>query len=365
MRIETVGGREAFRALREEWNALLDRSDTENVYLRHEFLDAWWEGFAGEAEMRVLLGREGDRLVAAIPLLLGRRTLARLPVRALHLFGSNLVHPDFAADRGTPGACAELLDAALSSPGYHVLILKGIPDGSDHDREVRAALARAGARYEIRPEDEIYLDARGGPEAFRKARGTKLYSNIRNRTKKLQKLGDLAFERHRGPGPAIEEAFAVSTRSWKGDEGSATGVKEGFRTCYGNLVESGAADLFLLRCGGKAVAYRLGFARARRWVELDIAYDKEYSAGSPGTILSDHANEALLEEGIEEIVLGFDFPWKQEWKPERRRRNEFIAFRPRSLYPKLVGAVQAIRRRIERSRKRPDAAPQAAPDPGE
>ena len=72
--------------LREEWNALLDETATHVPFLRHEYLQVWWETRGGgewpEAELAVVTARDGQRLVGIAPLFAaewqGRRALLLL-----------------------------------------------------------------------------------------------------------------------------------------------------------------------------------------------------------------------------------------------------------------------------------------------
>src|SRR4051812_1266351 len=57
--------------MRAEWDALLDRSATREPTLTSAWMLAWWSVFGGTGDraLRVLLLREGGRLVGLVPLL--------------------------------------------------------------------------------------------------------------------------------------------------------------------------------------------------------------------------------------------------------------------------------------------------------
>ena len=58
--------------IREEWNALLDETAAHVPFLRHEYLQVWWETRGGgewpEAELALVTAREDGRLVGIAPL---------------------------------------------------------------------------------------------------------------------------------------------------------------------------------------------------------------------------------------------------------------------------------------------------------
>ena len=353
--IQEVRDFEAFEALRDEWNDLARRGGADLPYARHEWIAAWWEGFGGGAHLEMLLLREGGDLVAAAPLMRSRRTLAGLPVRALHSPGLNLGVSGILLARPNAEIAGRLLDEALSLGGFDALILQGAAAGGPLADLVSSHLVGRRVRFEERPHGEIFVDTSAGPEAYRRARSTKFWSNARNRAKRLEAAGPVSFERARTPtdlAPALEEAFAVSRRSWKGRQGTAIGGREDHRAFFRALVRrfglSGECEVALLRVSGDAVAYRIGLRQGELFLECDIAFDEARRAFSPGTLLGIRSNEALLAEGVTEINLGMDFPWKQEWSPSRRERLEWIVYPAGHPYSPVLRAARALQGRFRR-----------------
>jgi len=69
-----------------EWNDLVDRTpDSDNVFLRHEWFRAWWEGFGRGKELLVLLIRSGGRLIAIAPLMRCWASYHGAPMRLVSL----------------------------------------------------------------------------------------------------------------------------------------------------------------------------------------------------------------------------------------------------------------------------------------
>jgi CelD/BcsL family acetyltransferase involved in cellulose biosynthesis len=58
-----------FEALKNEWNALLRRSQFDTIFLTWEWQTTWWQHLGrSRGPLYILAGRDGDRLVAIIPL---------------------------------------------------------------------------------------------------------------------------------------------------------------------------------------------------------------------------------------------------------------------------------------------------------
>src|SRR5258706_15655780 len=64
------------KQMRVEWNQLVERSQADHVLLTHEWITTWWTYFGEGADLWVILVRDGDRLLAAAPLMRTRRRLA-------------------------------------------------------------------------------------------------------------------------------------------------------------------------------------------------------------------------------------------------------------------------------------------------
>ncbi len=78
-----------------------------------------------------------------------------------------------------------------------------------------------------------------------------------------------------------------------------------------------AAQIWMV-CHGKASIYKL-------------AYDKDYSGLSPGTVLTAHLMRYVIEaDGVREVdyLIGDD-PYKKAWMNGRRERWGIVAYNPR------------------------------------
>jgi CelD/BcsL family acetyltransferase involved in cellulose biosynthesis len=345
---EEVTNSDEFGVMRKEWNDLVARCERPVHALRHEWLAAWWQGFGQSRDLRVLLAREGDEVIGVAPFMRSRQTLAGLPVRAMSFLGSSIDFPDFAIVRH-PRECLDAFLSGALDGGSDVVLVKGIPADGDHDEMLRDLLAEREASYGTRVHQEVFIDTSDGLAAYTEGRSSKFWRNIRNRMKRLEQLAPVSFERYRYPlqcDLVLSAMSDLSRRSWKGDAGSAIGYRQTyqrfFQSLYERLADSQDVDVWLLRSGQTVIAYRFGFVDRGVFVESDVAYDKTFRAYSPGTLLAAHSNEVLIREGVSEINLGLDFPWKSEWNAQRRPLLEFLIFPPGRLYPRLVRLWQKL-----------------------
>jgi CelD/BcsL family acetyltransferase involved in cellulose biosynthesis len=217
----------------------------------------------------------------------------------------------------------------------------------------------AGQRiaFEEQPHGELFLDTAGGLEVYRRGRSSKFWSNARNRARRLAAAGTVEFERARTPYSlvsALEEAFGVSLRSWKGRRGTAIGMQEEFRAFFRALArrfgDVGDCEVSLLRLNGGTIAYRIGLRHKGLYLECDIAFDEAHRSCSPGTLLGVQSNEALIAEGTSEINLGMAFSWKGEWSPSRRERLEWVVYPRHRPYALALRGARHLQRRVLRTR---------------
>lgn len=355
IRVESIDSFESFDALREEWNALARRCGPPHPCLRHEWLAAWWLGYGASGSLAVLVAREDGALIAAAPLMRARRTLAGVPIRALHTLAINSGFAEWLHEPGREDALELLLQTALRDRRSDLLIHRGTLAGSGDSEWLRSALLRAGARFETTPFGEYFLDASGGVDAYRRDRPSQLRKNARKGLARLEERGAVSFERVRGAGPwerPIEEALQISLRSWKGKAGSAIGIQPTLRTFLPELLRrfgrTDEAELCLLRVDGAAIAYRIGVSDREVFLDQEIAYDEAWSDYGPGTLVQFHSDEALIEQGAREVNLGPDFDWKKRWAPSRRERIEWTVFRKGSLPALLARGSRAVLSRMKK-----------------
>jgi CelD/BcsL family acetyltransferase involved in cellulose biosynthesis len=338
-----VGLSEATAALRAEWEKLLEEAKVPLPYASLDWIAAWSYGFRG-GPVRLHLVRSGGKLVAALPLVQGWRTLSGLPVRALYTPSLNIAFSETPFVQGQPALDA-LLDGLLEAHPSDILLLRGAPRGGTEEAHLRAYLAARALPHTVASVNEISIDASQGLEGYRAGRRSKFWSNVRNRRKRLDALGKVEFERHRPPrDPArfLAEACQLSMRSWKFREGTAIMLLERYRRFLGRLLAAPATDAWILRLDGKAVAFRILYVARGVAGEIEIAHDEELRALSPGNLLAAESNEALIREGVREIGSAGDHAWKDEWSPARRERLEFVVFRE-GLYARLVARAHGFR----------------------
>src|SRR5947207_2790147 len=108
----------AIAAMRDEWNDLLDRTETATIYQTWEWNEAWWRSFGRGKRLRLIQVREAGRLAGIAPFYVSFHY--RLPLRKLSFVGTGASdYLDVIAERDTEQQVGEtLLQHLRQIPDY-------------------------------------------------------------------------------------------------------------------------------------------------------------------------------------------------------------------------------------------------------
>jgi len=190
---------------------------------------------------------------------------------------------------------------------------------------------------------------------YLKDRSGQLRSTIKRMGKKFASEGG-RLEVVRG-GDALEVALAayreVYAHSWKVPEPYPDFVPSLIRLC----ARRGWLRLGLAWLNDKPVAAQIWIVANGRANIYKLAYDQDYKALAPGTLLTALLMEQALDlERVQQVdyLIG-DVPYKAEWMSQRRERLGLVAYDPLRLRGLLGLARQAVGATWRRLRPKPAA----------
>ena len=255
-----------------------------------------------------------------------------------------------------PEALAGLVERILA--GGRPLALERIPADSPTIPALREALGAGGsvrlteaAGHPAIALEERWAEPGGGLSSSRR-------SSLRRARRKAEGLGEIEVELLT-PAPdeveaLLDEAFAVESRSWKGEAGTAVAFvpaqNEFFRRYAAELARRGSLRLDLLRIDGRAVAMQYGMRWNNRHWLFKIGFDEAFKAGSPGQILLSESVAAAARDGLASYeLLGSRDPWTDVWTKDVSACVGVLAV-PRSLRGAL--GLASVHRRAAGERAR-------------
>jgi CelD/BcsL family acetyltransferase involved in cellulose biosynthesis len=335
--VTTITGEREFFALEAEWNDAVERAGIPHPFLRHEWLRTWWKCFGAGCDLRIIVVRSANRIVAIAPLLVESTRMYGLPVRRLRLMhNDHTPRADFIVAEQSDLAYRTIW-STLSASGHEwdVLQLGQLPTESRTRSTIGQLAATDGCTTGIwQSSDSPYLETSGTWDAYYGRLSAKFRSNVRNRLGRLQRIGEPTLEVVRG-GSALAEACADSIRleesGWKSKEGTAITSNPAVHRFYCELAERATARgwlrLMFLTVGGRRIATSYSLCYARRLFLCKTGYDPAFDTGSPFKVLTSLAVRDAFAEGLEEVdFLGDTEGWKLEWTTSIRSHEWLFVF---------------------------------------
>ncbi|MDQ7088886.1 MAG: GNAT family N-acetyltransferase [Acidobacteriota bacterium] len=326
-------GLEPIAALREEWDALLERSRTRSVFMSWTFLCTWWEHFHRRRQPRVWVVRDGEgRTVAILPLYLEVRTLRLGTVRVLRNMGfGDVVNPDFLdaiVERDRECEVAPLLLAALEadteweyaefselSPGGSMLLL------ADQWERLGVFESRVERRARC-----PYITLPDSFDAFLKSCNSHFRQQLRRYRRKIER--DLSVE-WKQVGVDVDVAAGIEALAKLHQERMEATDRGGnfrkqdylvfHRDLAERMVQSGQLYFWLLYVDGAPMATHFGYLDAGVYYGYQMGFSPRYHKWSPGHYMTGVVLEKLIALGAREMNLlrGTD-AWKFRWTRKSR-----------------------------------------------
>lgn len=200
---------EEFGSSKDQWNALLDNSNSDPLFLSWEWQYTWWKVFSEPAHMRLKLYvalDDNNELVGIAPLYLSVVKIKKIiSLRRLQFLGN--------CWRGMATMRTELLDfiaiksrsqeiiTALcqyinSQPDWDEIVFVDMPISSSTSRLLQQTKPLTKSYYRIAERnDSYYLDMNNTFDDFLQGLGKNTRLKVFNRRKILEQTGSVSFER--------------------------------------------------------------------------------------------------------------------------------------------------------------------------
>jgi CelD/BcsL family acetyltransferase involved in cellulose biosynthesis len=330
--IRTIEDSSAFNQMEQEWNALLESSAADNLFLSWDWLNLWWRHLGKDRRLHVVEIRSNGTLVALLPLCIVSERLEFLGTGSV---GSDyldfIVHPDHQA------VARAAIVRALRETGRIMRFAQLRADAAV--TSVASRLAEDGYHIVERTTGVcpyVSLDGLTWNE-FLSSLGQSHRENVRRRIRHLEKRG--AFfevtkteaDRRRN----LRILFELHARCWEdrgGSDGLHTEELISFHEEFSRIaLERGWLRLFVLHVDGRPVAAVYGFLRNGKFYFYQSGFEPAFRSSSVGLV----ALALTIRQAIEEKAPEFDFlhgneEYKFRWARETRDLK-CIEFYPQTL----------------------------------
>jgi CelD/BcsL family acetyltransferase involved in cellulose biosynthesis len=296
---ETLTTLDAFEQLAADWDPLVRAMPRPSPFLLHGWLAEWWRHFGAGERCMVHVARHEGRLVAALPVAVGRRAGARV---ARFMGGPEAVLPDMLVGPGADERAVALMIGRLDE-SCDVAELHGLPPGS------RIAAALGSRLSAIERIEAPVLDLSGGWDAVYRGKTNSKKRNLhKRRRRQLGELGTMTTEVAREPdelAAALEDAFRLHALRWEGrPDGSGFATEAGRRfqrAALRRLCELDVPRIATTKLDGRAIAFHYWFALEGRMYVHRLAFDPALARFSPGLVNTLDAIAAAAGEGLTRV----------------------------------------------------------------
>lgn len=338
--IKIIQNHKEFFELRDEWNALLEMSkENDNVFLRHEWFDVWWQAFGAEKQMFILLYCDKEELLGIAPLMIFRDRYKTIPYKRLGFIeDANAPSMNFIIERGKEEKVIyAFLKYLLNNKRktWNVAVLTKIPNTSATAAICQNFFSRYNIRYLLRHgQNSPYISVNQDWETFLKSTSLRFRKQLRNKINRLSASGDVTFELWDDigtDGKYLKDAMNVSSRSWKHREGtsmnSTPGRKKFFKLLSDVASKNGWLRIWLLRLNGNpiAVEYHLEYKGKTHAMRGD--FDESWDNLSPGSVLEADIIEQCFKNDLSEYdFCGLPFGYKLRWTNILHERSNLLFY---------------------------------------
>jgi CelD/BcsL family acetyltransferase involved in cellulose biosynthesis len=354
--IETL---EDFEKLGDDWNELLQASESNCIFLTWEWLYTWWKHLSEDRKLHILTVRSGRKLLAIAPLALNPSRLTLSPFLSLEFLGTGSVgsdYLDFIVRRGKEQETLQTMAGYLAGEKRMVQLAQ-VKKGFTFAKGFVEQLKQLGwSSLETKTDVCPFINlSKQSWESYLASLGSSHRSNFKRRFKNVEKEFDIQFEKVDSEAKrhaAIKILIDLHNLRWKG-----RGVSSAFHTSglvsfheeFSRLaLERGWLRLYVLWLNGRPAASLYGFKYGSVFYFYQSGLDPEFEKQSVGLVTMGLAIRGAIEEGVEEYdLLHGDEPYKFLWACEVRELTRLELYPPQLrgfIYRQTMGWLRTIRK---------------------
>ena len=289
---------ESFDKLESGWSGLLDRSESDKVFLTPLWQSLWWRWMGQDSSLLLLSARNSNGLRGIAPLVQKGGTLA-------FLGGTDLVdyHDFIVADDDAEEFFAALAGYLAAQPEWGDLHFESLPEGSAALEQLPTALKAHGLEVAVEPEDVAPgIRLPESWEEYLAGLKKKDRHELRRKLRRLEAAGALRCYAISSPDELSEamDFFLGLMRESRDDKAEfmTSEREEFFRDMARELLAADVLRLFFLELDGVRVAATLCMDyRGTRFL-YNSGFDRAYNHLSVGLLLKVLCLRDAIESGM-------------------------------------------------------------------
>ena len=349
-----------FGGMRGQWNALLEDSPSDCLFLSWEWLHTWWTHLSRDRTLHIVTVHDNEQLIAIAPLALRPPRLRRLiPFQVLEFLASDNVGSDylsFIVRNGHENAALEGISSVLNSTNY---LLELVRIDKTSLPMMSAAVHLQAMGWQIRgtiTNHCPYIDLSGlTTKTFFKRLHAHHRSDLEQKFRKVQREFDVRLqlvrtdeERHL----AMSSFVDLHLTRWS-EHGGSTALGNQrlieFHEALSKIaLDRGWLRMYTLMLDDAPAAQLYMFDYHGVYYYYQTAISADYYRYSVGTLIT----RLAIDDAIENAAVEFDFlhddeEYKYLWADRERELIRLELFPPPSAQ-KMYGPVMRARETVKR-----------------
>ncbi len=344
LRVEAVQTRLGWERLAADWDVLLHQTPDWTSFQSLEIQNTWWDHFANDSRLFILVVRDGKGVRAIAPLRIVNTLYYGRLRRLVKFIGEHgeMDRPTILR-RGEDREAIEAIFGYLNTErgSWDALMLYEQPLGGAVSSVARKLLAETMLVGIVPGPPCPWVDVRGSWAAFLASKSSGFRKSLRRKLARLCARGEVSFST-RETWPAVDEAFQdyldVERRSWKPEQKLGVAKSAASLDYHQALVNAlgprGGIVFRTLFLDGMPIAATFGLLERGQFLSLHIAHDRKFDEYSPGVLLTAYELEECYgrADHVQYELLGGFLENKTSWTANARETQQLYLYRREPMF---------------------------------
>ena len=315
-----------------DWNALLSRSDYNDIFLTYEWLRTWWN-FFGKGELSIILIKNDSKIISILPLYIRKAGFIKILSfigTGISDYGCFIIDKTFDAD--------EILDQAFdfiyTNLRWDIFDMQQIPEVTTlyqylskncniYKKIFDVKFYSLGKCYYISKNQQFFIHEYNN----------KFFSKIQNRAKKLTRLGNFTHcEFQNIDEELLQRFFEMHIRKWRKCGKVSDFAFDKYRKFHSEIIRKFSRNFWLsfssIKYNDDYIAFTYAFKYNNKIYWYIKTYDPDFAKYSPGHLAASYDLGFIQNSEITEVdLMRGEEEYKLHWTERYRINYRFVLFK--------------------------------------
>ncbi|MDD3704659.1 MAG: GNAT family N-acetyltransferase [Clostridiaceae bacterium] len=316
MRIEIINNIEKLMSYKEEWDKILEKMNSINMFLELDWITYWWKFFGYKHELLVLVIADNNKVAGFCPLMITKK---RVHNEVGFIGSRESGRMDFLLREELREEALECIFNFLRNlKGKNIVKLNGVPEKSENYGLIKKYIKKHKVPFAHSSIVCYFLNLNGidFKNYFEYRFGKKTRQTMSSKEKKLSRLGKIGYKRINTS--ELDEVFEIHDKRWLRKIGNSSFSKGETREFFKELLsyncEKFNVSVDAITINNRVISFMYGFEYKGKYLFYRIAHDDDYAFLSPGELVFKKKMEECFSSKINVFDFGTGYePYKAKW----------------------------------------------------